>query len=195
MPIGECFAEVLRAAKAGDEQAFATIFRELSPFVAGFLRGQGVRDPDDLVSETFIGVARNLRRFEGDEDAFRGWVFTIARRRLVDSRRRSGRRKEVAFDPALIPAVDAAPSAEGVHLEDLDAGAVATLLEALTPDQREVVLLRVLGGFPVKEVARILGKRENAVKVLQHRAVNALARHLASAGHNELDDLSDGATR
>ena len=189
------FDDVLAAAKHGDEQAFAVIFRDLAPFVAGYLRGQGVGDPDDLVSETFIGVARNLRRFHGGEDDFRGWVFTIAHRRLVDDRRRRGRRKEQACDPATLPGTDATVSAEAMTLEDLDAGAVSELLDTLTPDQRAVVLLRVLGGFPVKDVARILGKRENAIKVLQHRAINALARTLERQGRNQVVLAGDGDTR
>ena len=122
-------------------------------------------------------------------------MFTIAHRRLVDERRRTGRRREQAFDPATLPVTDATVSAEAVTLDDLDAGAVSELLDTLTPDQRAVVLLRVLGGFPVKEVARILGKRENAIKVLQHRAVNALARTLERQGRNQLVGAGDGDVR
>lgn len=177
--VGEHFGEVLRAAKAGDEAAFATIYRDLAPVVTGYVRGKGAAEPEDVAAEAFLAVARNIRRFEGDEAAFRSWVFTIAHRRLVDERRRRGRGRSDPHDPATIPA-ETSSSSESVALAGLDTEQVEEMLSVLTADQRSVVLLRILAGLSVKETAGVLGKGESAVKVLQHRAVNALARHLGA---------------
>lgn len=93
----------MEAAQKGNEAAFADVYRDLAPVVAGYVRGKGACDPDDVVSETFIAVARNIKPFTGDEHAFRSWVFTIAHRRLIDERRARGRRRDDPHDPTTMP--------------------------------------------------------------------------------------------
>jgi DNA-directed RNA polymerase specialized sigma24 family protein len=88
----ESFNSVLTAARAGADWAWERIYADLAPVVTGYLRGHGAAEPEDLAGETFLHVVRDLPRFEGDERAFRSWVFTIAHRRLIDDRRRRGRR-------------------------------------------------------------------------------------------------------
>src|ERR671912_2625452 len=100
MATGLAFDDVLAAAQAGAAWAFEVLYRDLSPALTGYLRLQGAAEPDDLASETFIGVFNGLAAFRGDEAGLRGWVFTIARRRLVDDWRRRGRRPVLAEDGA-----------------------------------------------------------------------------------------------
>src|SRR3954451_13571050 len=76
------FDDLLAAAQAGAAWAFETLYRDLSPVVTGYLRLHGAAEPDDLASETFLGVFTGLAGFRGDEEALRAWVFTIAHRRL-----------------------------------------------------------------------------------------------------------------
>src|SRR4051794_26838791 len=99
MATGLPFDDVLGAAQAGAAWAFEVLYRDLAPPVTGYLRLHGAAEPDDLASETFIGVFTGLGGFSGDEAALRGWVFTIAHRRLVDDWRRRSRRPQVADDP------------------------------------------------------------------------------------------------
>src|SRR5262249_29384192 len=89
--LGPDFERLLVALQKGDPWAFERVFRALAPSVAGYFRLQGAVEPDDLTSEVFLGVFRNVARFEGDDVKFRSWVFTIAHRRLTDERRRRGR--------------------------------------------------------------------------------------------------------
>lgn len=180
MAIGEGFDDVLAGAQRGDERALEAIYRDLSPLVIGYLRANGSRDPEDLASEVFIAVVRNISTFSGAEDSFRSWVLTITHRRLIDSFRRRSRRPE---DPVLPEDVvdKVAPSPvtpESEALEGLATAGVADALSALTDDQREVITLRILADVPIKEVAAILGKPETAVKSLQHRALATLARRM-----------------
>lgn len=176
MAIGEQFDDVLAAACTGAPWALQRLYEDLSPVVAGYLRVQGLHDVEDHTSEAFLGVFRNLASFSGGEADFRSWVFTITHRRLIDERRRRGRRP----DPQPL---DAADELFGGDVEDeaLDALANTWVREALaelTDEQRQVVSLRVLAGLSTEEVATIVGKRPGAVRVLQHRAVERLRRAL-----------------
>jgi RNA polymerase sigma-70 factor, ECF subfamily len=100
MTIGPGFPGLLAAARAGADWAFEVLYRDLAPSVIGYLRGQGAPEPEDTASEVFVGMVRNIGSFEGDERAFRTWVFSIAHRRLIDQRRRRARRPEEITDPA-----------------------------------------------------------------------------------------------
>src|SRR4051812_21700882 len=83
MATGLPFDDVLTAAQAGAAWAFEVLYRDLAPSVTGYLRLHRAVEPDDLASETFIGVFTGLSGFSGDEGALRAWVFTIAHRRLA----------------------------------------------------------------------------------------------------------------
>jgi RNA polymerase sigma factor (sigma-70 family) len=171
----------VEAAGKGDPAALEAVYRDLSPAVLGYLRAQGAREPEDLTSETFVGVVRGLRRFRGDEGDFRSWVFSIAHRRLVDERRSRARRPAVAIPPTEFP------DRAGGDVEDeaaarMGARWVRDVVAQLTADQRDVLLLRILADLPVEDVARILDKTPGAVKSLQRRALLTLARHLDREG-------------
>jgi len=94
---------MLDAARACAAWACTQIFDSLGGPVRGYLAARGAEDPDDLTSEVFLGVFRNLHTFEGDADDFRTWIFTIAHHRLVDDRRRRARRpRTTPLDPARV---------------------------------------------------------------------------------------------
>jgi len=174
---GRAFDRVLDDARAGSEQAFAVLYRSLAPTMLAFARGRGAVDPEDVVAETMTSVARNLGRFQGDEAAFRSWAFRIAYRRVVDDRRRASRRVTVR------PLTETEDWAAGWRtaesaVEDLASEPVVGALRRLGPDQRDVVLLRVVGELSVREVAAVMGKREGAVKMIQSRALDQLRRDL-----------------
>jgi RNA polymerase sigma-70 factor (ECF subfamily) len=146
----------------------ADLYRQLAPAVLGYLRAERAADPEDLLGEVFLQVVRDLPRFRGDADACRRWVFTIARNRLIDDRRRAARRPATA--PGRQPGEPPAPPPPG----DLDP-ALLDALRRLTDDQREVVVLRFVADLPIDAVARLTGRSPGAVKALQHRALIALA--------------------
>jgi RNA polymerase sigma factor (sigma-70 family) len=176
------FGALLGAAREGSEAAWAEIYGELSPAVLGYLRGSGAPEAEDTLGEVFLEVARDLGKFEGDERGFRAWVFTIAHHRLIDSRRRAARRpvEPVAEppEPAAPPVSDAADEA----LARIGTEEVLRILGTLSPDQRAVLLLRILGDLSVEDTAAALGKRPGAVKQLQRRGLAALKRELDRKG-------------
>lgn len=147
-----------------------SLYRTHSQAVLGYLRGQGVPDPEDVLSEVFLQVARSLPRFRGGEDEMRPWVFTIARNRAIDDRRRRRRRPVISGAPPPDMAGSGPP-------EPFDAELLAAL-GRLSLEQREVVVLRFVADLSIEEVARVTGRPEGAVKSMQHRALANLARTL-----------------
>jgi RNA polymerase sigma factor (sigma-70 family) len=173
----ESLGPLVDAAREGSVAAFERIYRALAAPVLSYLRWHRVSDPDGLTNDVFAQVHRKLGSFEGDEQGFRSWVFTIAHHRMIDDRRRSQRQPTVDSD------IDVEDHRSTGDVEDdafaaLGSDRVRELLEVLSADQRAVVLLRVVADLSVEEVARILDKREGAIKALQHRAMAALRRHL-----------------
>lgn len=143
------------------------VYRALAPAVLGYLRAQRAPDPEDLLGEVFLQVSRDLHRFKGDDAARRRWVFAIAHNRLLDARRRVSRRPRGSDRPVPEVPADQPP-------DPFDPELIAAL-SRLTPDQREVVVLRFVADLPLADVARVTGRRVGAVKALQHRALESLS--------------------
>jgi RNA polymerase sigma-70 factor (ECF subfamily) len=167
------FPETVAAAAGGDEQAFSALWRWLHPSLARYLQVVAPWEWEDLESEVWYSIARDLGSFSGDERAFRAWALTIARHRMIDAARRRSRRVDT------LPIVDIDRASEG------DASTLATyeaelaealdVLRSLPSSQAEVLALRVIGGLTVSETAEALGKSEGAVRVLAHRGLRQLA--------------------
>ena len=173
------FDDLLAAAQEGAAWAFRELWESLSPAVAGYLRSRGAAEPEELTSEVFLAVFTQLPGFTGDEAALRAYVFTIARRRLVDEfRRRSRRAPEVPWSPDTDSRQTV--SAEDAALDRLGSGRARELLEGLAPDQHDVLVLRIFGDLTVEQVAEVLGKRTGAVKALQRRGLEALRKKVSA---------------
>lgn len=201
------FDDLLDRARSGDESAFAAIYRDLQPRLLRYLLVQAPDRAEDVAADTWYDVARALDQFDGGEAGFRSWVFTIARRRLVDGIRRDARRPlrlvddDFELERLAGQAAASAVSAGGTD----DAGASAeqeeatrraiALVRTLPPDQAEVVLLRVVAGLEPAEVAELLGKSVGSVRVLAHRGLRRLARTLtagaqtAPSGRHEREEV------
>lgn len=147
------------------------VYRTLAPAVLGYLRAQRAPEPEDTLGDVFLQVARDLPRFKGDDDALRRWVFSIAYNRLTDVHRRRSRRP--ALSDLAVPEQATPPPTDPIDPE------LVAALAQLTPEQREVVVLRFVADLPLADVARITGRRAGAVKAMQHRALEVLGRALA----------------
>jgi RNA polymerase sigma-70 factor (ECF subfamily) len=171
------FEEVLPAARAGEGWALAELFRDLHPRILRYLRTVSPDEADDLTSDTWLDVVRALERFRGSQADFRALAFSIARTRVAESRDAAARR---LFEQERVDSVQVTD--DGVRGDDLEVAlsgldtelALARIL-ALPLDEAEVVLLRVLGGLNVNEVARSLEASPRRVRSLQRRALRRLA--------------------
>ncbi|MGW6395745.1 RNA polymerase sigma factor [Streptomyces sp. NPDC055103] len=178
----ELTAAVL-AAQDGDENAFRTVYRAVHPRLVGYIRtlvGDG--DAEDVASESWLQIARDLDRFSGDADRFRGWAARIARNRALDHIRMRGRRPAVGADDTELTERPAEADTANEALEALATGRTMHLIAQLPQDQAEAVVLRVVVGLDAKSAADTLGKRPGAVRTAAHRGLKKLAELLGADG-------------
>jgi len=174
------FVETVAAAAQGDEDAFATLWRWLQPTITRYLQVAAPWDWEDISSEVWYSIVRDLGTFSGDERAFRAWALTIARHRMIDAARRRSRRLDTLPIVDIDLAADDDPSTPATRQAEL--AEALEVLRALPRSQADVLALRVIGGLSVAETADALGKSEGAVRVLAHRGLRQLAeRALACA--------------
>ncbi len=169
--------ELIARAKGGDREALGAMFREYHPAILRYLKGVSLSNAEDVAGQVWVDAASSLRRFDGDGDDLRRWLFTIARRRMIDSFRSRSRRPEVAMaEPPARPTTGGAEDS----LERL--AWAEEVLRRLPPAQAEVVVLRVIVGLDVDEVAALIDKSPGAVRVLAHRGLGRIKALLAADG-------------
>ncbi|MFI7402819.1 RNA polymerase sigma factor [Streptomyces sp. NPDC049541] len=191
---GELGAAVARA-QEGDEAAFAVAYRIVQPGLLGYLRGIVGEDAEDVASDAWLEIARDLRRFKGDGAGFRGWTATIARHRALDHLRRQKVRPRSA---ALEQDVLELPGTHDTHdqaLEALSTERALELVRSLPRDQAEAVLLRIVVGLDGPAAARVLGKRPGAVRTAAHRGLKRLAARLGAPGVTNEDPRTLGESK
>lgn len=171
--------DLVARAQRGDAEAFRVLYRATQPRLLRYLRGLTGADAEDVASETWLQISRDLAGFQGDLDAFRAWAATIARHRALDHLRRQARRPA----SVTLPAYDLAALPAGDDTADCALAAVATdaavrLIATLPRDQAEAVLLRAVVGLDAAAAGAVLGKRPGAVRTAAHRGLRTLAQRL-----------------
>ncbi|MET8677760.1 RNA polymerase sigma factor [Streptomyces sp. NPDC004647] len=192
----------VHAAQDGDEYAFRTVYRAVHPRLLGYVRTLvGEPDAEDVASEAWLQIARDLERFSGDADRFRGWAARIARNRALDHIRMRGRRPATGGDETELTDKPGDADTADEALEALGTGSTLRLIARLPQDQAEAVVLRVVVGLDAKSAAGVLGKRPGAVRTAAHRGLRRLAELLGEApdehGHRPepaADALADAAS-
>lgn len=164
------------AAQDGDEASFRTVYRAVHPRLLGYVRTLvGELDAEDVTSEAWLQIARDLDRFHGDADRFRGWTARIARNRALDHIRMRGRRPLTGGDETELAGQAADSDTAGEALEAVATGLTLALISRLPRDQAEAVVLRVVVGLDAGTAAETLGKRPGAVRTAAHRGLRRLA--------------------
>ena len=178
---GELGAAVARA-QEGDDSAFAVAYRIVQPGLLGYLRGLVGDEAEDVASDAWLEIARDLGRFRGDGAGFRGWTATIARHRALDHLRRQRVRPRPATLEQDVLELPGPHSTDDQALESLSTEYALGLVRGLPRDQAEAVLLRVVVGLDGPAAARVLGKRPGAVRTAAYRGLKRLARELGGEG-------------
>jgi RNA polymerase sigma-70 factor, ECF subfamily len=179
---GAAFESILAAAQAGADWALAKLYVEYNPPLERYFGARAPASREDLASETWIGAARGLGEFRGDERRFRSWLFTIAYRRLVDHWKQAAAAPDL-LDPAAMRGWVGEDDPEETAVEAMSAQEAARRIAGcLSSDQADVVLMRLLGDLDVDQVAEVLGKRPGAVRALQHRALQKLRKEISLEG-------------
>jgi RNA polymerase sigma-70 factor (ECF subfamily) len=169
---------VVLAAQAGQEEAFSKLYQAVQPGLLRYLSVLVGRDAEDIASETWLQVCRDLHAFVGDADGFRGWVVTIGRHRALDHLRSRSRRPG---NPAPWEALLAVPGHDDTAVqaeESLSTAAALSLIGELPQEQAEAVLLRAVIGLDAKSAAVVLGKSPGAVRTSAYRGLKNLAAML-----------------
>ena len=177
-PIPESFRSVMDAARAGAPWAWRALYAEHAPRVLRYLKARRIPDPEDILGDVFIKIVEKLHTFEGGSDDFGAWAVTIAHRRVIDVAR--ARKRRPAESTSLLDRISepVGGSVEDEALENVRAEDTRRLLDTLSPDQRDVMLLRILGGLTLEQTAQALGKKVGAVKALQSRAAATIRREI-----------------
>lgn len=174
-------AQALVQARGGDEAGFATLWRALQPPLLRYLAVRvraGGPAPEDIAGETWLQVVKDLGSFSGGVREFRAWLFTIARHRAVDAGRAGSARPAlpVADPGGAASSHPLSPSAEQQVVDRDATDRALALVRTLPALQAEMVMLRVVAGLEVQQVADLVGKSPGAVRVAVHRALRTLAR-------------------
>ncbi|WP_329272160.1 RNA polymerase sigma factor [Streptomyces sp. NBC_01451] len=170
--------DAVARAQDGDEAAFAVAYRLVQPGLLGYLRGLVGDEAEDVASDAWLEISRDLGRFKGDGAGFRGWTATIARNRALDLLRRRRTRPQGAPLEQDVLDLPGPYSTPDQALEILSTEYALGLIAGLPRDQAEAVLLRVVVGLDAPAAARVLGKRPGAVRTAAHRGLKRLARQL-----------------
>jgi RNA polymerase sigma-70 factor (ECF subfamily) len=154
----------------------------VNPALLRYLRVVAAEHAEDVAAETWVQVVRGLPRFTGDEVAWRAWLFTTARRRLLDQVRLRKRHPSEPLDEISPMDIPRTAAAEQVAMDNMATESAMALLSRLPEQQAEVIFLRVVAGLDTEAVAEILGRSPGAVRVAAHRGLKKLATLLAGAG-------------
>ncbi|MFC5186602.1 RNA polymerase sigma factor [Actinomadura harenae] len=185
----------VEAAREGDEAAFRLLYRDVQPRLLRYVRGMVGEDADDVTSEAWLQIARDVRTFEGGIDGFRGWAATIARHRALDHLRARSRRP-VADQPIdeLVTRPGEADTAVQA-MDGLDTDRALALIAGLPADQGEAVMLRVVLGLSAPAAAKVLGKKPGAVRTAAYRGLRRLAGQLTRPRETAASARPDGHAR
>ena len=179
--IGAAFGVTLASAQGGDEIAFACLFRDVQPALLRYLHVI-TPEADDVAGDTWLQVVKGLPGFRGGEEAFRAWLFTIARHRAVDAGRSRSRRPDLPLAVTEAMEQPTSPDAADLALEAISTRSVLALVKTLPRDHAEIIMLRVVVGLEAADVARFVGKTPGAVRVTAHRALRRLSDLAERAG-------------
>ena len=167
--------QALAAARRGEADAFGTIYRTVQPGMLRYLRVLVGDDAEDVASETWLHIVRDLASFQGDGSGFRGWAVTIARHRAMDHLRHHRRRPAQPVPIEALVELPAVHDTAALAGESISTDTALALIATLPPDQAEAVLLRVVVGLDAESAARVLGKRAGAVRTAAYRGLRRLA--------------------
>ena len=190
----EAIERLVGAAKAGDPEAFGSLFDRYYGPVYRYVAARVGRpsDAEDLAQLVFVKALEALPRYEMRGVPFGGWLFRLARNVVIDHVRT--RREHVTLDLMVERSSrEDGPDELAVLRQEMDS--VVHALRRLTPEQREAIELRFFAGLSAKEAAEVMGRQEGTIRGLQFRAIAALRRELGiEPDAHELGRVS-GTTR
>jgi RNA polymerase sigma-70 factor (ECF subfamily) len=187
----EDLSSYVRAAQRGDEMAFRTLYRTIQPGLLRYLRILVGADAEDIASETWLQVTRDLHSFKGDGPGFRRWITTIGRNRALDHQRYHYRRPTVAMAADDMVEMAEPTDTDAMAMEKISTDHALAMIATLPQEQAEAIVLRVIVGLDATSAGKVLGRRPGAVRTAAYRGLRRLHEMLTSAnqfaGHSAKD--------
>jgi RNA polymerase sigma-70 factor, ECF subfamily len=182
-------------AVAGSNDARDQLLAEIHPLVLRYCRGRlgrtetAIGSADDVAQEVCLAVVGALPSYQIKGLSFRAFVYGIAAHKVTEAFRAIGRNRSEPMAELPDTAVASDEPEQRLLAGEL-AERINGMLHVLTPRQREVLILRIVGGIPAEDVARIIGSSPGAVRVTQHRALSRLRAAMSGSldPNNNVDD-------
>ena len=171
---------LVRSAQEGDSASFAALYEHFFDRIfryVSFRTGNAV-EAEDITGEVFVKMLQSIRSFQWRGVPFSSWLYRIAHNLVVDHFRKTSRKKTVPLDTTIGIVGSSSSDLDGYVEMKLTMAHVREAMGGLTNLQREVISLRFAAGLSVTETAKAVGKKENAVKALQHSGLKKLRRLL-----------------
>ena len=173
---------LVREAQQGGAAAFSALYEHYYDSIFRYVsfRTGNTTEAEDITAEVFVRMIESIHRFKWKGYPFSSWLFRIAHNLVVDFYRKKGRRRMVSLENAPPIMEEGVVDADARMDMELTMGDVRKAMEDLTDLQREAITLRFAAGLSVAETAKAMGKKDNAVKALQHAGLKKLRRALCS---------------
>ena len=174
------FDDVLAAAKLGADWAWAVLYAEISGPVMGYFRCRGVSDPEEAAGDIFFELAREVDQFEGDEEQFRTLVFRLAYRRLLAEKHYSHSSPRSALADRVLDRLERDVAVIETVAQDEVPENIRAAFETLSPDQRDVLTMRVVSRLSLEQIAAVIDRGIEDVRAIQRRALSHVRKTLSS---------------
>jgi RNA polymerase sigma-70 factor (ECF subfamily) len=170
--------KLVRQAIAGDVEAFAGLYERYVERIYRYTRSRLGDDQaaEDLTSQVFLNVWQNLDRYQQRGIPFRAWLFRIAHNSVIDHYRLQ--KDTASFEEIEAAYTPEAKSMDEITHETLEKQRIHQAIGHLTEEQQQVVRFKFIGGLNTQDTARLMGKHPGAIRALQMRALQALAKIL-----------------
>jgi len=170
--------QLVLQAQDGNSEAFGQLYDAYMERIYRFVyfRVEDQQTAEDITSQVFLKAWSNLDRFSFNRTPYLAWLYTIAHNAVIDHYRT--RKVTTALDDVQLSQPDHSEAVENDIDLTAEMQSVKTALQALTDDQQKVLTLKFIEGMSNNEIAHQLGKREGAIRALQMRGLQALAKQL-----------------
>jgi RNA polymerase sigma-70 factor (ECF subfamily) len=171
---------LVHLAQQGDTTSFGELYEQFFDRIYRYVsfKTGSASEAEDITGEVFVRMLESIHKFKWQGHPFSSWLFRIAHNLVVDHFRKNGKRSIVSLENTTTHVEAAAVDIDGHIDTELSMGEVRKAMVGLTELQKEVISLRFAAGLSVAETAEAIGKKENAVKALQHAGLKKLRRLL-----------------
>ena len=171
---------LVRLAQEGDRSSFGALYEHFFDRIYRYVsfKTGSASEAEDITGEVFVRMLESIHKFKWQGHPFSSWLFRIAHNLVVDHFRKKGKRNIVSLENSTTSVEAVAVDIDNIIDTELSMGEVRRAMVGLTSLQKEVISLRFAAGLSVAETAHAIGKKDNAVKALQHAGLKKLRRLL-----------------